>query len=122
MYKRERNVDKAGNNPNNNEKSSAQTSGNNNGTQSVSSQSSSSSRPGTRSLFETLMGRDQHTASFYSQQKKNYIVGRTLGQLFTDSARVDASGEPPLKASEFNHIDLEEIDINLYRAKKEDLW
>ena len=47
-------------------------------------------------------------------------ISRTVGQLFTDVSRV-SSGEPP-KATEFNHVELEEIDVNLFRAKKEALW
>jgi len=65
------------------------------------------------------MGSDRHSGT--AQLVGVDWIGRSLGQLFTDSARVDASGEPP-KASEFNHLELEEIDINLFRAKKEDLW
>jgi len=74
-----------------------------------------------RSKLEAIVGSDRTAATFASQLSGVEWIGRTLGQLFTDSARVDASGEPP-KGSEFNHIELEEIDVNLYRAKKEDLW
>jgi len=74
-----------------------------------------------KSLFESLVGADRNAALSASQLARVEWIGRTLGQLFTDSARVDASGEPP-RASQFNHVELEEIDVNLFRAKKEDLW
>jgi acyl-CoA thioesterase II len=74
-----------------------------------------------KSLFDALVGSDRAVASTATQLAKVDWIGRALGQLFTDSARVDASGEPP-KANQFNHVELEEIDVNLYRARKEDLW
>jgi hypothetical protein len=102
-------------------------SNNNNKNKRSSKSSSMSPTRYTRSLLETLMDRDQKTAFFYSSQIANNKRGaqwieRTLSQVLTDSARVDASGEPPVKGSEFNHEELEEIDVNLFRAKKEDLW
>ena len=85
------------------------------------SSSSSKRDKSSKSLFETIVGSDRNVAYSASQLAGVEWIGRTLGQLFTDSARVDASGEPP-KANQFNHVELEEIDVNLFRALKEDLW
>jgi acyl-CoA thioesterase II len=74
----------------------------------------------TNSNRKSVSREQQETAAFADNLKKlgKKWESQTVSRIFDADARLDR-GEPP-KA--FEHIDLEEIDVNLFRARKETLW